>query len=169
MFVSDLSDGSNDVFEYAVYFAGELNASIVMLYVMDDSPRAVGVTQGGPMLKFLSDTEEYQKILKEQEENARGVLLGQQAELNVIRSEMKKISEDRHSSASDVKVDDIIVKQGRVAEQIIIAAKDKNCDLIIMGRSADNFLEHALLGKRTAQRVTKWADIPVLLVPMKSE
>ena len=55
-----------------------------MLYVMDDSPKAIGVTQGGPMLKFLSYTEEYQKILKEREENARSVLLEQQAELPVI-------------------------------------------------------------------------------------
>jgi len=120
------------------------------------------------MLKFLSYTEEYQKILKEREENARSVLLEQQAELPVIRSAMENLSEDHYSSASDVKVDDIIVKQGRVAEQIIIEAKDKNCDLIIMGRCVDNIIAHALLGKRTAQRVIQWGDIPVLLIPIES-
>lgn len=90
------------MFEYAVNFASVLNASIVMLYVMDDSPKAIGVTQGGPMLKFPSYTEEYQKTLKEREENARSVLLEQQAELPLIRSAMEKLSEDHYSSASEL-------------------------------------------------------------------
>lgn len=55
------------------------------------------------------------------------------------------------------------VLMGDTVDEILLCAKDENCDLIIMGSHGKRGLEKILLGS-VAERVLKNADCPVLII-----
>ena len=55
------------------------------------------------------------------------------------------------------------VVPGHATEELVRAAKEYVCDLIVVGRSGHSQLHHALLGS-TADRVAEHAPCPVLIV-----
>ena len=52
---------------------------------------------------------------------------------------------------------------GHATEELVRAATEHRCDLIVLGRSGHSQLHHALLGS-TADRVAEHAPCPVLIV-----
>jgi|SaaInl7_200m_RNA_FD_contig_101_251233_length_4755_multi_9_in_0_out_0_4 nucleotide-binding universal stress UspA family protein len=171
LFITDLTQGSREVFNYAVSIAGAFEASITMLYVFDESPSSAGSNPAGSIISGLLGKEAHEQMRKEQEESARRVLIGKRTEMPIIRKALEKMSEDTKtntpSTQSQIMIEDIIVTSGRVVDEILVTAKKTECDLIVMGHNDQGFLTQAMLGRRTAKQVFELAGVPVLLVPME--
>ncbi|AWV96797.1 universal stress protein [Arcticibacterium luteifluviistationis] len=60
----------------------------------------------------------------------------------------------------------ILVKEGESAEQILLAAKEINADIIVLGTHSRKWLENILMGS-VAEEVLKDASIPLFIVPTK--
>jgi len=60
-------------------------------------------------------------------------------------------------------MDDILIKSGKIVEKIVGTAKEKQCDLIVIG-SHKGFLGSASIGS-VAKGVLQKAGIPVLIAP----
>ena len=171
LFITDLTEGSREVFNYAVSIAGAYQGSITMLYVSDESPSSSALSPAGSIISGLLGKEASEKMRKEQEDHARRVLLGKQTEMPVIRAALEKLGEEastaKPAAANQIAIDDIIVTSGRIVDEILAQAKKINCDLIVMGHNDQGFITQAMLGRRTAKQVFELAGIPVLLVPME--
>ncbi len=61
-----------------------------------------------------------------------------------------------------------VVRHGNAAEQILLTARDRAVDLIILEAGRHPFLDFTILGT-TAERVIRHADSAVLVVPSKNE
>jgi nucleotide-binding universal stress UspA family protein len=61
-----------------------------------------------------------------------------------------------------------VVHHGNAAEQILLTARDRGADLIILEAGHRPFLDFTILGT-TAERVIRHADSAVLMVPWKNE
>jgi nucleotide-binding universal stress UspA family protein len=59
--------------------------------------------------------------------------------------------------------DDIVVEKGDPAKVILRVAKERNCDLMVMGITGRRSLEDAMLGD-TVRRVLYRTKLPVLVV-----
>ncbi|MFN4111354.1 MAG: universal stress protein, partial [Ignavibacteria bacterium] len=77
--------------------------------------------------------------------------------------ELKKLIEEK--VPSDVKAS-YIVKTGKPFLEIINAAKELNCDLIIIATHGHTGIEHILFGS-TAEKVVRKSPVPVLTVREK--
>jgi nucleotide-binding universal stress UspA family protein len=56
-----------------------------------------------------------------------------------------------------------VIKGEDVAQSVVTAAQENNCDLILMGTHGRKGLAHAFLGS-VAERVTRLSDIPIMLI-----
>ncbi len=171
LFITDLTEGSREVFNYAMGIAGAFQGSITMLYVFDESPSPVGSSPAGSIISGLIGKEASDKIKKEREGHARKVLLGKQTEMPIIRAALEKLGEDaktaQPAAPHQIAIDDVIVASGKVVDEILAQAKKTECDLVVMGHNDQGFLTQAMLGRRTAKQVFELAGVPVLLVPME--
>jgi nucleotide-binding universal stress UspA family protein len=58
------------------------------------------------------------------------------------------------------------VKEGNIAETILMAATDLNAGIIVMGSHSRKWLESILMGSVT-EKVFHHTSIPILIVPTK--
>lgn len=131
----DFSECSHKAFQYAVHFAHQFNAELMLLHVV------VNVPPPPQMLVFQS--EELRG--KYQEETARELA-------NWRRGIVPALS---------VKA---VTRVGTSAHQEIVdAARESNCDLIIIGHHGRTGLSRLLIGG-TAERVVRYAPCPVLVI-----
>jgi len=61
-------------------------------------------------------------------------------------------------------IEEILVVAGRPSEEILNTAKDKDFDLIVLGKSSGKVLGNRVMGS-TARRVNRLSRVPVLVVP----
>jgi nucleotide-binding universal stress UspA family protein len=59
-----------------------------------------------------------------------------------------------------------LVKEGKIATEILETAIKIDADMIVMGTHSKNWFEHILLGSE-AQKVLHQSKIPVLIIPTK--
>ena len=64
--------------------------------------------------------------------------------------------------------DEIVVTSGNVEDEILAEAKNRDCNLIVMGYHVRGKLEEAILGS-TTRRVLRRGKIPVMLVQLVGE
>ena len=62
-----------------------------------------------------------------------------------------------------VVTDEILIKTGAPAEVLVQTAKEKNCDLIVMGTHGQGVIADVLIGS-TAKWVVRHSPIPVLVI-----
>ncbi len=74
---------------------------------------------------------------------------------------IEKVKEDVNFDGIDV---NFIVREGAPYIQIVNAAKELKCDLIVLGSHGHSGLEKILLGS-VAERVTGISPVPVMIVP----
>ncbi len=89
-------------------------------------------------------------------------------ELNDTMKELRAVS-DKILSLAKMKLMDrkenvsYVVKEGHPAESIVAAAKENNCDCIVIGRRGLSGVEEFFLGSVSAS-VAQQAEIPVVIV-----
>jgi nucleotide-binding universal stress UspA family protein len=148
LYATDLSKNSEYAFYYAVDMAKKYGGEIVFLHAVEPiSERAFGTRTGK-------------------------VYQGQQKEsLEVIRKRLQRfcqIVDEKNSLACVNLVAKFVVEVGYPAEEILKAADDEGCDLIVLGSHGKGFLQHAFLGC-VSHLVLERARKPVFIIPLPSE
>ncbi len=131
----DFSDCSRKALQYAVAFAKQFDAELVLLNVVDLNYQAGGY---GPVDFPLIETQLRQSATKE---------LASFDETLV------------HGAARTARM----VKSGRPVQEIVEAAKTMDADLIILSTHGYTGLKHFVMGS-TAETVVRYAPCPVLVV-----
>ncbi|MBU1299876.1 MAG: universal stress protein [Bacteroidetes bacterium] len=133
----DFSDYSKNALKYAVPFAKQFGAEILLLYVVEPTiyPADFGFGQVG----FPSIEEEMRKKGTE---------------------ELEKLAANE---IQDIVKWQIIIEMGKPFTEINRVAKEKNVDLIIIATHGHTGIEHVLFGS-TAEKVVRKAPCPVLTI-----
>jgi nucleotide-binding universal stress UspA family protein len=151
VYATDLGDNTRPVFRTALSLARKYEAKIIMLHVvepMSSSMQAVVDT-------YLTEIDA-KKVYKD---NLQAVLVKMKQRLkDFCRDELN--SHEFKSSH----VDEMLVVSGRPSEEIIKKAKEHHADLIVLGKSSRNVLGSDVSGS-TSRRVSRYSNIPVLVVP----
>jgi len=59
------------------------------------------------------------------------------------------------------------VCHGSITNTIIQSANDEHCQLIVIGTHSRNMLEELFLGS-TAQKLLKYSNVPLYIIPIKN-
>ena len=159
LYTTDLSWSARFAFSYALNLAGHYQASLVILHVMEEVPDLDRKITG-----YISE-KDWAEIQARNEDDARQQLIGKRRDSGMIRDVLNKFYENARSE-TDVKTfgsDEIVLERGNAVQKILEVARDRECDLIVMGTHGQGTLADAMLGS-TAQRVLRRSQVPVLVV-----
>ena len=132
----DFSPCSERALQYALAFAGEFNASLLLLHVVETFP-----------IDFLLGFESSRR--------ANHWLIEQS------RKRLKQLN--RKLTATGAITDEAIVNFGKPFQEIVKVAKDQDTDLIVIATHGYTGLKYIQLGS-TTERVVQHASCPVLVV-----
>jgi nucleotide-binding universal stress UspA family protein len=137
LFPTDFSEPSEAAWAFALSFAKEFGAVVVLLHVVPEPPRLAEAYEMGytPERFIKAATEEANRLMA-----------------------------DMQAKAADWKVTLLPrIRQGVEFREIIAAAREEEADLIVMGTHGRTGLAHALIGS-VAEKVVRKAPCPVLTV-----
>lgn len=151
LYVSDLGKHTRPVFRQAIASARANEAQIMMLHVVEPMTDATKMAIG---TYFPTD------IANEMKKD------GMKKVLKKMRERVNKFVQDECSGGicELTPVKEVFVVEGIPSEVILKVAEEHGADLIVMGKSANKLRGIRILGD-TARRVSKLANIPVLIVP----
>jgi nucleotide-binding universal stress UspA family protein len=134
---TDFSESARHALTYAVSFAREYKAEIVLLHVVENL--TVGYASDlfpVPMAEVFEEISGYAKI------------------------ELGKLAAEVRSKGAEVREQ---VIQGKPSAEILRIAREEAADMIVLGTHGKGLLDQALFGS-TAERVLRKAPCPVLTV-----
>jgi len=137
---TDFSDGAKRALEYAAELSSRFSAPVLLLHVY--SSPAIPVPDG-----FVMMTPTSMANMMAQLETG----LGQAREL---------------AQSLGIQQAEAILVEGAAWHEIVHTAKDRHCDLIIMGTHGRGGISHFLLGS-VAEKVVRHADCPVLTISQR--
>ena len=152
LYSTDLSHNSLIAFGYAAYLAKLTGADIHILHVLErlseDATFALQV--------YIQSEDQRHKMIELRLERARKLLDEKQERFWAAQSEDDRKFRD--------KIKSITVCESYPAEEILKAASEHNCDLIVMG-SHERGMSHTFLGSVT-KSVLRRSHVPTLIVPL---
>lgn len=123
----------------ALGLAKACDASLVLLHVVEAYPMMMEMATATTWEQVTSDLREYgQRVLEQAHQAAQAAGIASEARL-----------EDAAAS--------------RVCDVVVDQARERRCDLIVMGTHGRRGVAHALIGS-DAERVIRMSPVPVLLV-----
>jgi nucleotide-binding universal stress UspA family protein len=153
LYATDLSKNSSYAFFYAADMAKRHNASIVILHsiepgrhMSDAGSRVEGVMARAKRQEQEMDIDEIKKSLQEF---------------------CKRIETQFGLPCVDL-VSKILVPLGHPVEEILKAADEEGCDMIVLGTHGKGFLKQTFLGS-VAGSVSERSRQPVFVIPLPSE
>ncbi len=152
LYATDLGEQTRPVFRMAVSQARRYDARILMVHVVPP----LGSSALSIVDSYLS-REDADKIHQEGMKNL----------LETMKERLKRFKEEEIEAynINRVPVTEIIVVSGSYpSHEILRVAKEHGADMIVMGKSTHSFFHTDVMGT-TARRVSRYSDIPVLLVP----
>jgi nucleotide-binding universal stress UspA family protein len=150
LYATDLSKNSSYAFLYATDLARKHDSKIVILHAIEPVPAYAAA--------YTNITDEIKK--KQQEETID--------EIRMRIGEFCKKAEAQIGPPCVGLVSKILVPRGHPPEEILNAAKEEGCDLIVLGTHGKGFLEHTFLGS-VSNAVLHRTQKPVFIVPLPSE
>jgi nucleotide-binding universal stress UspA family protein len=132
----DFSPHARNALQWARSLAGALGAKLILLHVIDHVP--------GPVAGIGAE--------------ARG--LPDVAPLYALREQAHKYMTELKALIPDAQTD---VREGSPRPAIVDAARELNCQMIVMGTHGHSGLEHLLLGS-VADYVVRNSKVPVLTI-----
>jgi len=155
LYATDLSKNSAYAFRYAMNMAEKYNAEIVILHVIEPIP---------PQVKhyvsiYVNEAKWEEKIKTEQE--------------MAIEQIKKRLQEFCKRESQDdprclLLVLKILVQPGHPVEEILKAAEEEACEVIILGTHGKGFLKQTFLGS-VARSVLDRSRKPVFIIPLPHE
>ena len=135
----DGSTASQRGFDEALALAKRLDASMVLLHVIEYYPVMMEMATASTWALVTTEMRQHgQRVLEQAHEAAQAAGVA---------------SETRLEDAAAARVCDLIVQQ----------AGERKCDLIVMGTHGRRGIAHALIGS-DAEQVLRMSPVPVLLV-----
>jgi nucleotide-binding universal stress UspA family protein len=156
LYATDLSESARYAYAYAVSLADHYCASITLVHVLHDAPG---------FIENLIGAEKYEEIKQRHFDEAREALIGKRREHVVVKDILDKFCDDVRADKNlpDVTTDEILISEGNPAEQILQAAEERDCDLIVIGTHGFGGIAEAMIGG-TARQVLRRSRKPVLAV-----
>ncbi len=148
LYATDLTKNSAYAFYYAVDVAKKHDAEIIILHTIEPAPASVFGTG--------TDKAEHSQ---------------QEVSTEVIRNRIRKFCEkveEKSSLACLMLVTKTLVQVGYPPEEILKAADEEKCDLIILGSHGKGFLRQTFLGSVSSAVLARTRK-PVFIVPLPSE
>ena len=159
LFTSNLSDASKYAFSYAASIAGRYCASIVFLYVMEDVPQGA---------KAFLDPEMLSRIRTHARDSAKNSLISKRQDMSMIQSELTRFCEDAQNRLQNgtqrFVTSEVVVTEGNIVDQILIAVKEYDCDAIVMGSERHGLFSQAKPGN-IVKGVLRRSDRLVVVAP----
>jgi nucleotide-binding universal stress UspA family protein len=159
LFATDLTENSRHAFRYASSLAARYGGRILLFHVIERLPQGVK-----NRLDVLVGEGTAQKFSEAREREARAVLIGKRRDDADVRRALAEFyggAEEEPGSSSGAF--DLIIKEGRVEDEILKLAEENQCDLIVLG-SHKGLLRGTAIGGST-KYVLHQSKIPVLIVP----
>lgn len=162
LFSTDFSKNARYAFNYAADIAARHSAGIVILHVIEDIP----FNAESAIVNMLGE-KKYEGLKKLHEKEALIGLIGKKSENKLIRMALSSLSgqtDDQLLSDADDNIE-IIIRSGKVVEEIIEHSEENDCGMIVMGFRSRNMLADTI-GGSIYRKILKRTQKPVLLVPM---
>jgi len=158
LYATDLSETAVHAFSYAVSLANIYGASITILHVLAEFPGEEFVTN-------MINTDTWEEIKSRHYSEARNQLIDKKRDHVALKEVLEAFSEESKADAEDQTfvTDEILIKTGAPAEIIVQTAKERNCDLIVMGTHGRGVIADVLVGS-TAKWVVRQSLTPVLVI-----
>ncbi len=150
LYSTDLSKNSSYAFLYAIDMAKKHGARIVVLHAIEPTPHYVE--------HYGGMTDEFKK--KQHKEIVTS-----------IKKQLKRFCKKAEAKIGPPCVElvsKILVPVGHPPEEILNAANEEACDVIVMGTHGKGFLAHTFLGS-VSSAVLHRSRKPVFTVPLPSE
>ncbi len=145
LYATDGSEDARYAYAYAAHISKQFNAKLTMLHVVQELKDMVvfdfGVERSVAAKKWFSVNEEYYKDLK---------------------SKFRELAQAKYDGET-INIDDVVVEKGNPVKMILGVAKDRMCDLIVMGKKGRGPLEDAMMGD-TVSSVVRRSKVPVLVL-----
>jgi nucleotide-binding universal stress UspA family protein len=149
LFATDLSQNSFHAFLYAVDMARSHDAKIIVLHAVEPIPEEV---------RFVG-------VLQRVEEKERKEMVQQ---IQEFIQEFCKKAEAKIGPPCVVLVSKILVPRGHPPEEILKAADEEDCDVIVLGTHGKGFLANTFLGS-VSNAVLHLTRKPAFIIPLPSE
>ena len=158
LYATDLSENAVHAFAYAVSLANLYGAGITILHVLAEFP-------GEEFIANMINTDTWEEIKSRHYSDARNQLIGKKRDSIAIKEVLEAFSEKTQADAQDQAfvTDEVLIKNGVPAEVIVETARERNCDLIVVGTYGHGTITDVLVGS-TAKWVIKNSPIPVLVI-----
>ncbi len=152
LYATDLSKNSAYAYQYAMNLAEKYDAEIVILHVIEPIP---------PMVKhyvkgFVDEINWEEKVKYEQETAIERIK-------KRLEDFCKRESQDAPQCLALVST--ILVRPGHPVEEILKAADEEDCSIIVLGTHGKGFLKQTFLGS-VARSVLDRAKKPVFIIPL---
>jgi nucleotide-binding universal stress UspA family protein len=155
LYATDLSKNSVFAFRYATKFAEKYDAEIVILHVIEPIP---------------SVAKHYMKIYVDEANWGEKIRYEQDLAIERIKKRLQEFCKQETQEAPQclAQVSNILVRPGYPVEEILKAADEEHCSMIVLGTHGKGFLKQTFLGS-VAHSVLDRAKKPVFIVPLTQE
>jgi nucleotide-binding universal stress UspA family protein len=150
LYATDLSQNSSFAFLYATDMARRHDAKIVMLHAIEPIPAYAAA--------YTGITDELKR--KQQEETVQ--------EIRTRLGDFCRKAESEIGPPCVELVSKILVPRGHPPEEILNAADQEGCDVIVLGTHGKGFLAHTFLGS-VSSAVLNRTQKPVFIIPLPPE
>jgi nucleotide-binding universal stress UspA family protein len=150
LYATDLSKNSAFAFLYATDIAKRYNAKIVILHVIEPIPSYAEVYSG---VTHEMKRKQEEDTVEELKKHLQGFCKKAEAQIGPPCVEL---------------VSKILVPRGHPPEEILNAANEEGCDVIVLGTHGKGFLAHTFLGS-VSNAVLHRTRKPVFMIPLPSE
>ena len=152
LYATDLSKNSVYAFRYAVEIAEKYDAEIIILHVIEPIPSAAR-----HYMKIYVDEAKWEEKIKYEQDVA----------IERIEKRIREFCKQETQKAPQclARVTNILVRPGYSVEEILKAAGEEDCSIIVLGTHGKGFLKQTFLGS-VAHSVLDRTDRPVFIVPL---
>ena len=150
LYATDLSKNSSYAFLFATDMARRHDAKIVILHVLESIPPYVESDAG---ITDEMKRKQRDETVEELKEHLQGFCKKAEAQIGSPCVEL---------------VSKILVPRGHPPEEILNAANEEGCDVIVLGTHGKGFLAHTFLGS-VSNAVLHRTRKPVFIIPLPSE
>ena len=150
LYATDLSENARYAFGYAMSLANRYEARITILHVLEDvSPFADSL-----VINMIGE-KKWDELRKTNEQKV----------IDTIKERLSNFCEEvsRDLPECPFITDEILVKVGNPAEEILEQVEKKDFDMVVLGAHGQGFIEDAIMGS-VSRRVVRRCKKPVLVV-----
>ncbi len=159
LYATDLSLNANKAAVYALSFAHEYHAALTVINVIPDIIEEMSVGMGYDLASHFGA-----------EKLASFYVEGLTESKKVVVERIHSLCKDAGSKLPKCPdtPPDVDIRVGHPVEQIVLAAKEGEFDLIVLGAKGHTMLDDILIGS-VARGVVKKSTIPVLTIPLPGD